>query len=26
MRGNGYLEASGWKSDSAICSGDLDFL
>jgi len=26
MRGNGYLEASGQKSDSAIRSGDLDFL
>jgi len=26
MRGNGYLGASGQKSDRAICSGDLDFL
>jgi len=26
MRGNGYLEASGQKSDPAIRSGDLDFL
>jgi len=26
MRRNGYLEASGQKSDHAICSGDLDFL
>jgi len=26
MRRNGYLGASGQKSDHAICSGDLDFL
>jgi len=26
MPGNGYLGASGQKSDSAIRSGDLDFL
>jgi len=26
MRRNGYLGASGQKSDPAICSGDLDFL
>jgi len=26
MRGNGYLGASGQKSDPAIRSGDLDFL
>jgi len=26
MRGNGYLEASGQKSDPAIRSGDPDFL
>jgi len=26
MRGNGYIEASGQKSDPAIRSGDLDFL
>ena len=26
MRGNGYLGASGQKSDPAIRSGDVDFL
>jgi len=26
MRGNGYLGASGQKSDPAVRSGDLDFL